>query len=156
MNGMAAGMPEDDHVTFDDHLESKICHVDAETKQEGDDEEVDDRENNDKMNEYILTMTDEENKTGDVTVPDVDPKSEEPIETAGKEVDCSILKIHEADANPIVSGIYRLARDDIKEIVNDPTDMFNGPFSSDGVVEGSIRDQGGGIYNVIFQLVLIA
>ena len=43
----------------------------------------------------------------------------DPIEAAGREVD-----------------------------VNDPTDMFNGPFSSDGVVEGSIKvieDQGGGM-----------
>ena len=64
-------------------------------------------------------------ETGDETVPDVDPKSEtrvddiDPIEAAGREVD-----------------------------VNDPTDMFNGPFSSDGVVEGSIKvieDEGGGM-----------
>ena len=72
-------------------------------------------------------------ETGDETVPDVDPKSEtgvddvsdidpiEPMEAAGREVD-----------------------------VNDPTDMFNGPFrDSDGVVEGSINkvieDKGGGM-----------
>ena len=34
MNGMAAVMPEDDLVTFDDHLESNLCYVDAETKQD--------------------------------------------------------------------------------------------------------------------------
>ena len=65
-------------------------------------------------------------ETGDETVPEVDFKSEtvddvsEPIEAAGREVD-----------------------------VNDPTDMFNGPFrDSDGVVKGSINkvieDEGGG------------
>ena len=61
MNGMAAEMHEDDLVTFDDHLESKICHVDAETKQEGDDEEVDDRKNDgDETNEYGIDSDDEE------------------------------------------------------------------------------------------------
>ena len=47
----------------------------------------------------------EGNEIGDVTVPEVEPESEEPVEAAGKEIDCSILK--EADANPIVSGICR-------------------------------------------------
>ena len=111
-----------------------------------------------------------------MTVPEVDPESEEPVEAAGKEVDCSILK--EADANPI------LARDDIK-VVNDVSDnMETGGIKIDSddenraetddkalteepietgkevdcsilkadanpiIVEGSIIDQGGGIYKV--------
>ena len=115
---------------------------------------------------------------GDVTVPEVDLESEEPVEAAGKEIDCSILK--EADANPIVS---ELARDDIK-VVNDVSDNIEIKIDSDDetraetddkalteepietgkevdcsilkadadptIVEGSIIDQGGGIYIVYF------
>ena len=91
-------------LTKDDIKE--ICSIidsksfDAETKQERDEEGDGD-------------------EIGDVTVPEVEPESEEPVEAAGKEIDCSILK--EADANPIVSGICRLARDDIKIDSDDET-----------------------------------
>ena len=72
-------------LTRDDIKE--ICSIidsksfDAETKQERDEEGDGD-------------------EIGDVTVPEVEPESEEPVEVAGKEIDCSTLK--EADANPIV------------------------------------------------------
>ena len=86
------------------------------------------------------------------TSTDVDDKEEtkvviDPLETenaVSDNMETGEIKIDSDDEEYVIAT---QAETDDKAPTND---------SSDGVVEGSIRDQGGGIYNVIFQLVLIA
>ena len=69
------------------------------------------------------------------------------------------LKTENAVSDNMETGEIKIDSDDEEYVIAtraETDDKVPTNDSSDSVVEGSIRDQGGGIYNVIFQLVLIA